>query len=494
MKNSLLCLFFCVLGKVSYCQNYPIEFSIKNCFKIECYKNSTLSKTGSGFVLFRFKDNYHLKDNYIGVTNEHVLDNVDSAILIFSDRTRIKVKGFVTSDHQLDACLFVFETNLSFIGLIKNYKTIRTSQYSVGEKIFTISSPKGLVNTFTDGVISAKRNFDTKELIQITAPISSGSSGGLLANQNGIPIGLLVSQFSQGQNLNFAIPISLILKTFLNKKIIDTSLNFIGNFNKIYELKKLDDYLNHNDPILSDIQNTLDDKTLTFEKLNKTDNEFLTATLLFLKYGKYSEKKLWNDAFNVLIYFAKKYDDILSDLIVCSFLEDFNNNNLTLQNLNTVTLDEMAEAENPYLRNGYNYLKGQSFYFEKKPSQSIYYLEMNEQFLKSYFDKIISGSNEIQKNEKNLAMYFITTYVRTYGGLSNLYINQDIEKSLNYLQTGLEISKTYKSTEKNINYFAKAIIHILLQLDRFKDACKVYKEYYPRLELNDINLIQKHCE
>jgi len=47
-------------------------------------------------------------------------------------------------------------------------------------------------------------------MIQISAPISHGSSGGPVVNSNGELIGISVSTLSEGQNLNFAVPVKYI--------------------------------------------------------------------------------------------------------------------------------------------------------------------------------------------------------------------------------------------------------------------------------------------
>jgi S1-C subfamily serine protease len=78
----------------------------------------------------------------------------------------------------------------------------------VGETIVAISSPEGLTNSISTGVISGVRRFDTHRVFQITAPISNGSSGGALFNSNGEVIGIITYLFKSGQNINFAVPIN----------------------------------------------------------------------------------------------------------------------------------------------------------------------------------------------------------------------------------------------------------------------------------------------
>jgi tetratricopeptide (TPR) repeat protein len=81
-----------------------------------------------------------------------------------------------------------------------------SGSFSPGQKIYVIGSPLGLPATISEGIISGLRDFNGHHLIQITAPISSGSSGGPVLNDKGELVGVAVAQFKDGQNLNFAIP------------------------------------------------------------------------------------------------------------------------------------------------------------------------------------------------------------------------------------------------------------------------------------------------
>lgn len=69
-----------------------------------------------------------------------------------------------------------------------------------------MGNPQGLEGTFSQGIVSSIREVGADKLLQITAPISPGSSGGPLLNGKGEVIGVSVATFRGGQNLNFAIP------------------------------------------------------------------------------------------------------------------------------------------------------------------------------------------------------------------------------------------------------------------------------------------------
>ncbi len=74
-----------------------------------------------------------------------------------------------------------------------------------GQKVVAIGSPLGLFNSVSDGIISGFRKIDSVNMIQFTAPISHGSSGGAVLNMQGEVIGISTAGFDEGQNINLAV-------------------------------------------------------------------------------------------------------------------------------------------------------------------------------------------------------------------------------------------------------------------------------------------------
>ncbi|QZY54776.1 serine protease [Crassaminicella profunda] len=99
--------------------------------------------------------------------------------------------------------------DLALIQVDRRTKPIEVNEKNLdlvrGQKIVTIGSPLGLFNTISDGIVSGFRNFDDIKMVQITAPISPGSSGGALINMYGKLVGITTSGL-EGQNLNMAVP------------------------------------------------------------------------------------------------------------------------------------------------------------------------------------------------------------------------------------------------------------------------------------------------
>ena len=134
-------------------------------------------------------------------TNCHVLRNAD-AVMYQERRYGAKV---VDSMVDRDLCL------LSVDGLqAPVVQTGSTNDIRVGQKVFALGAPHGLELTFSEGMISSLRKTTDSPIIQTTAPISPGSSGGALLSKDGTLIGITTMQMIQGQNLNFAIPVDWV--------------------------------------------------------------------------------------------------------------------------------------------------------------------------------------------------------------------------------------------------------------------------------------------
>ena len=81
-----------------------------------------------------------------------------------------------------------------------------SSDLATGERVYAIGAPEGLELTFSEGVISALRESEGARMIQTSAPISPGSSGGGLFDTHGNLVGITTFYLKEGQSLNFALP------------------------------------------------------------------------------------------------------------------------------------------------------------------------------------------------------------------------------------------------------------------------------------------------
>ena len=168
-------------------------------------------KDSTGTTL-SFGSGFFVKPNQIA-TNFHVIAGArqGTAKLVGKD-TRYQIEGIVATDKKNDlAVLNVTASGVAPLSL-GDSDTVK-----IGAKVYVAGNPKGLEGTFSDGLISRRESYPKKRL-QMTAPISPGSSGGPVLNSKGEVIGISVAvhRALDAQNLNFAIP-SNPLKALLAK-------------------------------------------------------------------------------------------------------------------------------------------------------------------------------------------------------------------------------------------------------------------------------------
>ena len=137
------------------------------------------------------------------LTNCHVLAKA-SSISVRQDTISVPAK-LQYIDVELDMCQIVAS------GLTAPAVRLGDSdRLNVGQRIYALGNPLGLELTLSDGLVSALRKDNAHKLkyIQISAPISHGSSGGGLFDEEGVLVGITSAGIEKGQNLNLAIPIN----------------------------------------------------------------------------------------------------------------------------------------------------------------------------------------------------------------------------------------------------------------------------------------------
>ena len=139
------------------------------------------------------------------VTNYHVIKTGNVGIVKLSDGTLLPVDGVLASDRVRDLAIIKIHG--------KNFQTLtlgNSDRIEIGEDVVAIGNPLGLELTVSNGILSGLRTVqkDGGKFLQITAPISHGSSGGPLFNMAGEVIGVTAGILEGGENLNFAVPIN----------------------------------------------------------------------------------------------------------------------------------------------------------------------------------------------------------------------------------------------------------------------------------------------
>lgn len=168
--------------------------------------------TSDGYNVYQGSGFFINKDG-LAVSNYHVFKGTsigEEGIKLASNDVIYKVAEVIKSSEDEDFILFrVDVSNADFIPVAK-YKP------NIGEKVYAIGSPRGLENTFSSGEVSQWRD---KNLMQISALIDHGSSGGALINQYGEVVGITSGSFADGSqaNLNYAWSIDVI-KPYMKSK------------------------------------------------------------------------------------------------------------------------------------------------------------------------------------------------------------------------------------------------------------------------------------
>lgn len=135
------------------------------------------------------------------LTNNHVASGgAYYSVRLEGEEELYRTSEVIKYHPLLDLALIRIDRNLVPIPLYRGSKALVR-----GQKVVAIGSPLGFFNSVSDGIISGFRNFDGVNMIQFTAPISHGSSGGAVLNMYGEVIGISTAGVDSGQNINLAV-------------------------------------------------------------------------------------------------------------------------------------------------------------------------------------------------------------------------------------------------------------------------------------------------
>ena len=133
------------------------------------------------------------------ITNCHVLTNAGFIVVLQEDN--VAQAELVKANPDTDRCVLqVTDDELSPVPGVRPFQKL-----AIGERVYSIGTPSGLQQTLGEGLISGLREHDGVKLIQTSAPISSGSSGGGLFDASGNLVGVTTFMLRDAQALNFAI-------------------------------------------------------------------------------------------------------------------------------------------------------------------------------------------------------------------------------------------------------------------------------------------------
>lgn len=400
------------------------------------YKDTVLL-SGSGFIF--------TPDGLVG-TNNHVISGFDSLFIKTSDGTFYNAEIVYVEEKNDFAILRIKDSSRKTFPVVK---LGNSDDVKVGQNIYAIGSPLGFEYTISEGIVAALREnekvsftdpdtymliektFD--KVIQITAPISPGNSGGALFSGKGEVIGITTYSYGFYGNLNFAVAIKVLQNILKNINFADLENNeeyqkkhlqnlFASNLklaetnkNKIYSMwfyTKALDTMKKADTIY------LKQDSLNKIYLNKAEHHYNLCLDLkpdtFYVYQNLMELYVYTDNF-------KKAEDLYKKI-----KEKFDSDSL----VNTLS-SSLAEAYS----SSKDYKKAMTFY-EKMLSVDTadnfirYQIAYLNEMTKDY-KKAIKNYNNLIKRDSN----YIGAYVR----LGNIYYKEyrNYAKARKYLEEGL---------------------------------------------------------
>ena len=184
------------------------------CLFTSCEKSVTeiiKDAEASSFIIYTYDEfgapmgsgsGFFIDKKGIGVTNYHVLDGSVKAIIKLVDETEYEIDQVLSSDRKSDLVEFTIKNS--------NNKTFNHVDFSPkmpekGETVYCVSCPVGLESSASDGIVSSYREDRHGKIVQVTVPISQGSSGSALLNKDGEIFAVSTFKDKSGESLNFGV-------------------------------------------------------------------------------------------------------------------------------------------------------------------------------------------------------------------------------------------------------------------------------------------------
>jgi S1-C subfamily serine protease len=400
------------------------------------YKDTVLL-SGSGFIFS--------KEGLVG-TNNHVISGFDSLFIKTSDGTFYNAEIVYVEEKNDIAILKILDSTKKAFPFVK---IGNSGDVKVGQNIYAIGSPLGFEYTISEGIVAALREnekvsftdpdtytliektFD--KVIQITAAISPGNSGGALFNGKGEVIGITTYSYGFYGNLNFAIAIN----TFNN---IIKNINFSDlDNNEDYQKKRLQSLFSTNIKLADTYRNKLYSTwfySKQIDTMKKIDTFYVKQDSLNRMYLDKAESHynicldLRPDTFYVyqslmeLYVYTDKFKK--AEELYKKIRERFDSDSL----LNTLS-SSLAEAYST----SKDYQKALTFYEKMSKADTAdnfirYQIAYLNEMMKDY-KKAIANYNNLIKRDSN----YINAYVR----LGDIYYKQfkEYKKAKKYLTEAL---------------------------------------------------------
>lgn len=182
-------------------------------------------------LIFTFDDTGEIISQGSGVvlshnmvaTNCHVTSG--SKLIGIGHHKNRRLGRVIASYPEDDLCVLIFDEPIGIPAQLEVLKPL------AGEKVYALGHPQGMDLTISEGLISGFRRIRQGQLIQISAAISPGSSGGGLFNSSGKLVGITTSSLRESQNINFAVPAEKLIKiidAIANSNAVNFGIPIVG--------------------------------------------------------------------------------------------------------------------------------------------------------------------------------------------------------------------------------------------------------------------------
>jgi S1-C subfamily serine protease len=162
---------------------------------------------GSGFI-------YNFDGQLMILTNYHVVADTSSINVTFIDEKEYPAT-ILGSNQYTDLALLSTDAPKNEYNPLE---IVSSSTLRVGDSVIVVGTPYGLAGSMSEGIVSALNrtlttdNYSIGNLIQTTAPLNPGNSGGPLLNYQGQVVGIVTAIVQESQGIGFAIPSDTILE------------------------------------------------------------------------------------------------------------------------------------------------------------------------------------------------------------------------------------------------------------------------------------------
>ncbi len=155
---------------------------------------------GTGFFI---NDRGHL------ISNHHVFEGAYAAAVKTRDGESYPVTAVLAENATVD----LIRVAVDIPAEKRRWLPIAETAPAIADQVVVVGSPMGLEQTVSEGIVSAIRDVpDVGTIFQVSAPISTGSSGSPVVDGAGQVVGIVSFQSRMGQNLNFAVASANLLK------------------------------------------------------------------------------------------------------------------------------------------------------------------------------------------------------------------------------------------------------------------------------------------